>query len=83
MRSPMSGSLYEYLRQSARAGYRQRRRDLSGRGRPGKAAGILGIPVGSPVFVVERVGFAGTRRVEWTLSTVAGEGYEVHVHLRR
>jgi hypothetical protein len=29
------------------------------------------------------VGFAGARRIEWTLSTVIGEGYEVHVHLRR
>jgi DNA-binding GntR family transcriptional regulator len=41
------------------------------------------VPVGSPVFVVERVGFAGNLRIEWTLSTVAGDGYEVHVHLRR
>jgi GntR family transcriptional regulator len=77
------GSLYGYLRSrhaldvdSADETYRVAAADAA-------AASILGIPVGSPVFVVERVGFAGTRRVEWTLSTVAGEGYEVHIHLRR
>jgi hypothetical protein len=36
----------------------------------------------TPVFIVERVGFAGTRRVECTMSVVRGEDDEVHVHLR-
>ena len=49
----------------------------------GPSAELLGIPEGSPVFIVERVGFWGTQRIEWTLSTVVGDGYEVHVHLRR
>ncbi len=78
-----SGSLYEYLRSrhaldvdSADETYRVATAEPD-------AARILSIPVNSPVFVVERVGFAGARRVEWTLSTVVGEGYEVHVHLRR
>ena len=78
-----NGSLYDYLRtrhaieiDSADETYRVAAAEPD-------AARILGITVGSPVFVVERVGFAGTRRVEWTLSTVFGEGYEVHVHLRR
>ena len=77
------GSMYEYLRirhaieiDSADETYRVGPADAD-------EASILGIPVGSPVFIVERVGFSGTRRVEWTLSTVVGEGYEVHVHLRR
>lgn len=47
------------------------------------SAELLGIPEGAPVFIVERVGFWGTQRIEWTLSTVVGDGYEVHVHLRR
>jgi GntR family transcriptional regulator len=49
----------------------------------GRVAGLLGLRRGAPVFIVERVGFAGARRVEWTLSVVRGEDYEVHVHLRR
>lgn len=78
-----NGSLYEHLRNrhaldvdSADETYRVAAAESG-------AATILGITVGSPVFVVERVGFAGARRVEWTLSTVIGAGYEVHVHLRR
>jgi GntR family transcriptional regulator len=46
------------------------------------AARLLELRTGTPVFIVERVGFAGTRRVEWTMSVVRGEDYEVHVHLR-
>jgi GntR family transcriptional regulator len=45
-------------------------------------ARLLELRSGAPVFIVERVGFAGTRRVEWTMSVVRGEDYEVHVHLR-
>jgi GntR family transcriptional regulator len=77
------GSLYGFLRSrhalevdSADETYRVGAAD-------GSAAELLGLPVGSPVFVVERVGFAGARRVEWTHSVVRGEDYEVHVHLRR
>lgn len=47
------------------------------------AAGLLGIEPGTPVFLVERVGFAGARRMEWTRSVVRGDDYEVHVHLKR
>ena len=78
-----NGSMYSFLRD-------QHARDVDSAdetyrvaGAEEEAAGILGVPVGSPVFVVERVGFAGSERIEWTLSTVAGDGYEVHVHLRR
>lgn len=77
------GSLYDYLREhhaididSADETYRV------GAAEQAEAA-ILGITVGAPVFMVERIGVAGTRRVEWTRSTVVGEDYEVHVHLRR
>jgi GntR family transcriptional regulator len=49
----------------------------------GRIASLLGLRRGAPVFIVERVGFAGARRVEWTMSIVRGEDYEVHVHLRR
>jgi GntR family transcriptional regulator len=48
-----------------------------------RVASLLELRRGAPVFIVERVGFAGARRVEWTLSVVRGEDYEVHVHLRR
>jgi DNA-binding GntR family transcriptional regulator len=47
------------------------------------AAGLLDIEPGTPVFMVERVGFAGARRMEWTRSVVRGDDYEVHVHLKR
>lgn len=77
------GSLYAFLRtqhaldiDSADETYRVGAADTT-------SAAILEVPIREPVFVVERVGFAGARRVEWTLSTVRGEGYEVHVHLRR
>jgi GntR family transcriptional regulator len=46
------------------------------------SARLLDLRAGTPVFIVERVGFAGKRRVEWTMSVVRGEDYEVHVHLR-
>jgi GntR family transcriptional regulator len=46
-------------------------------------ARLLGLRDDTPVFIVERVGFAGARRIEWTTSVVRGEDYEVHVHLRR
>ncbi len=77
------GSLYDYLRRrhaleidSADETYRVGGADT-------RSAGLLGVQPGTPVFMVERVGFAGARRVEWTLSTVQGEDYEVHVHLKR
>ncbi|CAN5809188.1 transcriptional regulator NagR [soil metagenome] len=77
------GSLYDFLRSrhaldvdSADETYRVGTAD-------GTAAELLGLPAGSPVFVVDRVGFSGARRVEWTHSVVRGEDYEVHVHLRR
>ena len=44
---------------------------------------LLDLAAGAPVFIVERVGFARARRVEWTRSVVRGEDYEVHVHLKR
>jgi GntR family transcriptional regulator len=47
------------------------------------AADLLAIAPGTPVFLVERVGFAGARRMEWTRSVVRGDDYEVHVHLKR
>jgi GntR family transcriptional regulator len=46
-------------------------------------ARLLGLRDDAPVFIVERVGFAGARRIEWTMSVVGGDDYEVHVHLRR
>jgi GntR family transcriptional regulator len=77
------GSLYASLREahgldvdSADETYR-----VAGASR--EAAALLSVAPGAPVFVVERVGFARARRVEWTLSVVRGEDYEVHVHLRR
>ena len=78
-----SGSLYEFLRthhaleiDSADETYRVGAVDE-------RAAVLLGVHEGAPVFMVERVGFAGARRVEWTSSIVRGEDYEVHVHLKR
>ena len=47
------------------------------------AARHLELSPGAPVFIVERVGFARARRVEWTRSVVRGDDYEVHVHLKR
>jgi GntR family transcriptional regulator len=47
------------------------------------AARLLDLEPGTPVFLVERVGFAGARRMEWTRSVVRGDDYEVHVHLKR
>jgi len=78
-----SGSMYEYLRSRHAIDIDTADETYRVATATADAASILGIPVRSPVFVVERVGFAGARRVEWTLSTVVGEGYEVHVHLRR
>lgn len=78
-----SGSMYEFLRRRYALDIDSADETYRVAGAPDEAASILGVPVGSPVFVVERVGFAGSDRVEWTLSTVAGDGYEVHVHLRR
>ena len=78
-----SGSMYEFLRSRYALDIDTADETYRVAGAQGEAAAILGVPVGSPVFVVERVGFAGNLRIEWTLSTVAGDGYEVHVHLRR
>ncbi len=79
----LHGSLYEYLStrhaleiDSADETYRVGAAD-------DHAAGYLGIGPGTPVFLVERVGFAGARRMEWTRSVVRGDDYEVHVHLKR
>jgi GntR family transcriptional regulator len=79
----VDGSLYAYLRarhglevDSADETYRVGAADAT-------AADLLAIPAGTPVFIVERVGFSGARRIEWTRSVVRGEDYEVHVHLRR
>ncbi|MFN8519457.1 MAG: GntR family transcriptional regulator [Chloroflexota bacterium] len=78
-----NGSMYEHLRRahaldidSADETYRVGAADA-------RAAGLLGIQPGTPVFLVERVGFAGARRMEWTRSVVRGDDYEVHVHLKR
>jgi len=78
-----SGSMYEFLASrhaleidSADETYRVGAAD-------GHAARLLEIEVGTPVFLVERVGFAGARRMEWTRSVVRGDDYEVHVHLKR
>jgi GntR family transcriptional regulator len=77
------GSLYEYLRDShglvidsADETYRVGAADAT-------AAALLDLPRRAPVFIVERVGFARARRVEWTRSVVRGDDYEVHVHLKR
>jgi GntR family transcriptional regulator len=78
-----SGSMYAFLRSRHALDIDSADETYRVAGADEQAAAILGVPVGSPVFVVERVGFAGNDRVEWTLSTVAGVGYEVHVHLRR
>ncbi len=77
------GSLYEVLRDvhgleidSADETYRV------GAAEP-DAARLLDLPAGAPVFIVERVGYARARCIEWTRSVVRGDDYEVHVHLRR
>ncbi|MFN8622327.1 MAG: GntR family transcriptional regulator [Chloroflexota bacterium] len=77
------GSLYGFLRDrhgleidSADETYRVGGADAS-------ASRLLDLPLGAPVFIVERVGFARARRVEWTRSVVRGEDYEVHIHLKR
>lgn len=79
----MDGSLYGYLStrhaieiDSADETYRVGAADAH-------AATLLGVEPGTPVFLVERVGFAGARRMEWTRSVVRGDDYEVHVHLKR
>jgi GntR family transcriptional regulator len=76
-------SLYEYLStahaleiDSADETYRVGAADAH-------AAQLLGLEAWTPVFLVERVGFAGKRPVEWTRSVVRGDDYEVHVHLKR
>ena len=78
-----TGSLYEYLSSahaleidSADETYRVGATDTH-------AARLLGLEPGTPVFLVERVGFTGKRPVEWTRSVVRGDDYEVHVHLKR
>ena len=78
-----SGSLYDYLRtrhaleiDSADETYRVGAADA-------RSAELLGMQPGTPVFMVERVGYSGARRIEWTRSVVRGEDYEVHVHLKR
>jgi GntR family transcriptional regulator len=80
---PAIGSLYEFLStrhaleiDSADETYRVGAADEH-------AARLLGIERGTPVFLVERVGYAGARRMEWTRSVVRGDDYEVHVHLKR
>jgi GntR family transcriptional regulator len=77
------GSLYTYLStrhaieiESADETYRVGAADAH-------AATLLRLEPGMPVFLVERVGFAGARRMEWTRSVVRGDDYEVHVHLKR
>jgi GntR family transcriptional regulator len=77
------GSLYAFLQErhgmeidSADETYRVGGVDVG-------AAALLDLVPGAPVFIVERVGFARARRVEWTRSVVRGEDYEVHVHLKR
>jgi GntR family transcriptional regulator len=79
----VTGSMYDYLSSryaleidSADETYRVGAADEH-------AARLLGIAPGTPVFLVERVGFAGARRMEWTRSVVRGDDYEVHVHLKR
>jgi GntR family transcriptional regulator len=78
-----NGSMYDYLStqhalevDSADETYRVGAADAH-------AALLLGVEQGAPVFLVERVGFAGARRMEWTRSVVRGDDYEVHVHLKR
>jgi DNA-binding GntR family transcriptional regulator len=77
------GSLYAYLTSthgieidSADETYRVGAADAT-------ASELLGVRIGEPVFIVERIGFCRARRVEWTRSVVRGDDYEVHVHLRR
>lgn len=79
----VDGSLYDYLSTqhaleiaSADETYRVGAADAH-------AAKLLAIDPGTPVFLVERVGYAGARRMEWTRSVVRGDDYEVHVHLKR
>jgi GntR family transcriptional regulator len=77
------GSLYEFLRE--RHGLEVDSADETYRvgGADTQAAVLLDLAPGAPVFIVERVGFARARRVEWTRSVVRGDDYEVHVHLKR
>jgi GntR family transcriptional regulator len=78
-----SGSLYDYLRTRHALDIDSADETYRVGGADARSAGLLGIEPGTPVFMVERVGFAGARRVEWTRSVVRGEDYEVHVHLKR
>lgn len=77
------GSLYEFLRE--RHGLEVDSADETYRvgGADAQASALLDLAPGAPVFIVERVGFARARRVEWTRSVVRGDDYEVHVHLKR
>jgi GntR family transcriptional regulator len=77
------GSLYEFLRDSHGLEIDSADETYRVGGADATAARLLDLAVGAPVFIVERVGFARARRVEWTRSVVRGEDYEVHVHLKR
>ena len=77
------GSLYEFLRSATAWRSTAPTRPTGSVARTQQASGLLDLEPGAPVFIVERVGFARARRVEWTRSVVRGEDYEVHVHLRR
>lgn len=77
------GSLYEFLRERHALEVDSADETYRVGGADAQASVLLDLAPGAPVFIVERVGFARARRVEWTRSVVRGEDYEVHVHLKR
>ena len=44
-------------------------------------AALLGLPVGDPAFLIERVGYAGERAVELRRSLIRGDRYRLRVRL--
>ena len=48
-----------------------------------RAAGLLGVPPGSPAFSVERVAWSGQGPIEWQQSLIRGDRYLYSVELPR
>jgi GntR family transcriptional regulator len=48
-----------------------------------RAAGLLGVPPGSPAFSVERISWSEQRPIEWQQSLIRGDRYLYSVELPR
>lgn len=48
---------------------------------PADEAQVLGIPAGTPLFEVERIGYAGEQPVEWRRTLVRGDRYSFAIDL--